>query len=1336
MKTIFTFIILVGFSLFLHAQDKSLNKQNILPGNNRLGISEVELNRQKGVIQEYHERTQDVTMLGNGRPQDDVYDDDDPEIDELTQGTYKNDSTIYLDVDQALAWTDNNRYLYNYNESDLLTEIVTQVVDTSGNWENQSRVKYTHDGNNYLVTSVFQAWVDSNGTWANMTLQDSSVYNGNGKQVKRYSAVWDPDTLNWDFTSAKFLGYDSNNVLIADTSLTFSLQQWNITGRKLYYYNIDGSIDLTDDEPWSGSVFNKDLRNYYYYDDEDHPDALTEIWTGQWNGSYYDTRHEILYSYNALGMRTSETRRDYISFNWEYQYRNIYNYNLDGNLEYEINQVDNFGYWENNNRTTYYYGQGYEYIKSMEEGWDNNNSEWQYVTQNLRVLDQNENVIEEISQDAGFTPVFSPSEKEIFLFDPSGKIVKGIFYSLNNVTEQWELDGWVMIGYTDKGQLEELVTQAWSNYLQAWINIERTLYHYNPKGDKIESLYFWWNEDAERWEFEERQVFIYDAQGIRIKKVYDIEGNLAIEEDINLLYDDGHRKTERIYDSANQVVTKIDYSWSDGNWVPGNRSKFAYDSIGNLVEESMDYYDEFSFYWYSDQLVTYSYNTDTLLIGILVEQEGEGLEPVSRTMFEYDEMKLLAAVTYEDFDWFEWDWMLGSRDESYWSEIENYCGISILVADSMLPSCPGDQDGSIVLRAIGGSAPYSYYFNGGEGSNDTRYAGLSGDVYYTFTVIDVSGCSLTDSVKLSNPMPISITVDKSDTDQGAETGFATAVVEGGTAPFSYLWTSGVETETAANLGSGLYFVTVTDSRGCTNNAVAAINDLGGPTIQIQSISDVSCFGEMDGTIDIEVAGVEPFTYTWSTGSQSQDIESLSAGPYEVRVEDGNGLVSVQSITVLGPEEIVLEVETTDASCGGSDGTAIVNVSGGGGAFAYLWSTGGTGMDIGGLTAGAYDFTVTDQDGCTLTTTVAISEAGASEVVIDSVLNTDCGQMNGGVFLSVPGAVDPLTYMWSDGSEEEDLSGADVGSYYVTVTNISGCITVVSAEVVQQDPAVNPICIVTVDSLTNTNLLAWERVQTSGIESYNVYRESSQKDVYFLVGTVPVSEETLFNDETADPSIRSYRYKLTAVDSCGNESEFSIWHKTMHLTLNLGLDNSVNLIWDGYEGFDVSTYDILRFSDSNGWEKLESVSSNVTSYSDFSPPFENLFYVVEVMHPAGGCTTTELKAGTLNSSRSNRQSKLREGTTAVAPELVADGKVNVYPTLTTGIVNIEWKEMEGRQLTLEVHDLTGAVVFNKKYEHLAGTDFSGQIDLSFTAKGVYLLRMASETGYSVARVIIE
>jgi trimeric autotransporter adhesin len=294
-----------------------------------------------------------------------------------------------------------------------------------------------------------------------------------------------------------------------------------------------------------------------------------------------------------------------------------------------------------------------------------------------------------------------------------------------------------------------------------------------------------------------------------------------------------------------------------------------------------------------------------------------------------------------------------------------------------------------------------------------------------------------------------------------------------------------------------------------------------------------------------------------------------------------------------------------------------------------------------LVAGNYYVTVTDANGCTKSKTATISDVGGADVVLDSVLHAGCGSIGGSVFIGVIGGVGPFSYSWSNGAATEDITGLSAGNYDVTVTGSNGCASTSSAAVEAQQPFGDPICLVTVDSITGSNLIAWEKDASSGIQAFNIYKETSASNVYLQVGSVPFDSLSRFIDYSSNPQVKSYRYKISAIDSCGIESDLSDVHKTMHLTINLGLNNSINLIWDHYVGFSFNTYYIYRYTNSTGWEALDSIPSSNTSFTDLTPPSlsNDLKYIVEARHP-DGCTATKA-AENHNSSRSNVSQKAVE-----------------------------------------------------------------------------------------------
>lgn len=146
--------------------------------------------------------------------------------------------------------------------------------------------------------------------------------------------------------------------------------------------------------------------------------------------------------------------------------------------------------------------------------------------------------------------------------------------------------------------------------------------------------------------------------------------------------------------------------------------------------------------------------------------------------------------------------------------------------------------------------------------------------------------------------------------------------------------------------------------------------------------NIGCNGASDGSIDLTVIGVEPYTYIWSNGEMSEDIDDLSAGTYTVLVIDDNACEETLTVTLEEPEALEAFVSVVDVSCyGGSDGSAELTVLGGTGPYEI--------EDFSNLSAGTYTTTVIDANGCSIILDFDIIEPEASEVIVSGVNVYDC-----------------------------------------------------------------------------------------------------------------------------------------------------------------------------------------------------------------------------------------------------------------------------------------------------------------------------------------------------------
>jgi hypothetical protein len=230
----------------------------------------------------------------------------------------------------------------------------------------------------------------------------------------------------------------------------------------------------------------------------------------------------------------------------------------------------------------------------------------------------------------------------------------------------------------------------------------------------------------------------------------------------------------------------------------------------------------------------------------------------------------------------------------------------------------------------------------------------------------------------------------------------------------------------------------------------------------------------------------------------------------------------------------------------------------------------------------------------------------------------------------------------------------------------------------------------------------------------------------LLGTVPFDSLSQFIDTAANSSVHSYRYKLRTVDSCSNASEFLAYHKTIHLVSNIGLNNTVNLVWDDYIGFDYLTFYINRYHPTTGWEVLDSVAANIHSYTDSSyPSLAGLEYDIEVI-PTFPCLAE--KAQDHNTTRSNRHTIAPPNANAI-DELLAE-QFTIMPNPTNGIFTLYFDGL-ATEKNIEIFDLQGKRLANKL---CAKENKTIAFDISEFETGMYIVKISSEKEVKSIRLI--
>ena len=206
-------------------------------------------------------------------------------------------------------------------------------------------------------------------------------------------------------------------------------------------------------------------------------------------------------------------------------------------------------------------------------------------------------------------------------------------------------------------------------------------------------------------------------------------------------------------------------------------------------------------------------------------------------------------------------------------------------------------------------------------------------------------------------------------------------------------------------------------------------------------------------IEIDLSGsTPPVIFSWSTGTSDSSLQNIPAGTYAVTITDATSCdVVLSNLVVSQPNQIQLTITATDASApNAGDGTASVSASGGTPGYDYNWSNGATTQTISNLAPGQYCVTVTDDDGCIETACVTVSGGACALAATSMISNVNCfGESTGMIGLAISGSSPPLSFSWSNGTSNSNLSNVPAGTYSVTVTDAATCDVVLSNLVVTQ-----------------------------------------------------------------------------------------------------------------------------------------------------------------------------------------------------------------------------------------------------------------------------------------------
>lgn len=481
-------------------------------------------------------------------------------------------------------------------------------------------------------------------------------------------------------------------------------------------------------------------------------------------------------------------------------------------------------------------------------------------------------------------------------------------------------------------------------------------------------------------------------------------------------------------------------------------------------------------------------------------------------------------------------------------------------------TCNGGSDGSAEAIPSMGTPPYEYEWDNGE---DTAIAVELDAGNHSVTVTDDNGNTAEASVNIDEPNEIGVDASvQSVSCNGEEDGEISLGAFGGNGGYDYDWETLPSGNDQTDLEPGDYFLTVTDSEGCTAEFEFTIDEPQAIDININT-TDVSMSGAADGTANATPSGgTAPYNYSWSNGATTQMITNLPPGQFCVTVTDNNGCEEMQCATVAGGACALMASSMIDqvACFGESSGMIGLALSGVTMPATFNWSDGSSNSSLSNVPAGTYAVTVNDAAGCNVMLSgLAITQPDSLDVQLQQLQNANCqNSTEGAIMVNVLGGTAGYDLVWSNGAINDTIiNGLDTlinlpdtlvglapGLYSYALTDANGCVRNGFYEVTNLDNTPPTIllqeAIITLDANGNAPAATFDMIDAGttdnceismvsfstppftcadiGIQTFSVFVTDSN-------GNISTSQATLQIVETIAPIVNCSASNIT-VNTCG------------------------------------------------------------------------------------------------------------------------------------------------------------------------------------------------------------
>lgn len=578
------------------------------------------------------------------------------------------------------------------------------------------------------------------------------------------------------------------------------------------------------------------------------------------------------------------------------------------------------------------------------------------------------------------------------------------------------------------------------------------------------------------------------------------------------------------------------------------------------------------------------------------------------------------------------------------------------------PHCMGANDGTAIASPIGGTSPYTFVWDNPSVDTDSMVTDLFANLVYHVTVTDANNLTYTDSLVLSEPLPLQTFLwEQTATCSSDSTASIDLTISGGVAPYSYAWSNGASSQDIYNLPIGIYSVNITDANGCvTSDSVEIVALFASPHVNLGPDSSIC-----DGELLVLDAGSGFSAYNWSNGFTGQQQSITSSNLLSVSVQDSNGCWSeTDSVNIIVHALPVVSVDTLAAICVNTAPIPLNLGSPSGGIYSGQGLINGS-FDpaIAGIGTHILTYEFTDAFSCTNTASTSITVLDVPTVNLGPDLNIcQAVQIDAGN----PGA----SYQWSTGETSQMImiqepSSSDTISVIVTLP--TGCN---ASDELMVNPGIRP----------EVNLPA--EIKVCG----DTILDAGNSGAIFIWSTGESSQSIMVDS--------SALYTVTVSDTLGCSSQVDVL-----VTITPFPIAAISYSTDGltYSFITPSVQEAQYF-----WDLGDGNTGQTDSLSH-TYTYSGSYQVVLTSSNACGVAIDSVLL--LNVSVANP----------------FDQQFQVFPNPSTGRFTVMSSDLQASNLSIELTDSRGRKILYREKRQVIG--LREEIDIQEEAEGIYMLRIS-------------